>query len=78
MINDEAVTATRLGFMQMAVALSEQALGCGGRVSFGAIIVQASKIVGSSGNWAMEAVDLVAHAEIRAIRDARKNLQCPA
>ncbi len=60
--------------MQMAVDLSEQALDAGKGGPFGAIVVQGTRIAGSSGNCVFKQTDPTAHAEIMAIRDACENL----
>jgi len=72
--NGEVSEEDRRRFMQMAVDLSEQALDAGKGGPFGAIIVQGTRIVGSSGNCVFKHTDPTAHAEIMAIRDACENL----
>src|ERR1700744_6684041 len=72
---DKVSIEDRRRFMQMAVDLSEQALDAGKGGPFGAIIVQGTRIVGSSGNCVFKHTDPTAHAEIMAIRDACDNLE---
>jgi guanine deaminase len=60
--------------MQMAIDLAEQGLDAGKGGPFGAIVVQNTRILGSSGNCVFKHTDPTAHAEIMAIRDACDNL----
>jgi guanine deaminase len=63
-------------FMQLAIELSLQGPRENKGGPFGAIVVKNGKVVGRGCNQVTSSQDPTAHAEIVAIRDACKNLNC--
>jgi tRNA(Arg) A34 adenosine deaminase TadA len=64
----------REAFMQRAAALRRQAVDRGDQ-PFGAVIVQAGRIVGEGVSAVITTPDPTAHAEVQAIRDAARRLR---
>ena len=60
--------------MEKALAEARLALAKG-EVPVGAVLVQNNEIIGRGHNSSIESSDPTAHAEIRALRDAGRNLQ---
>lgn len=60
-------------FMQIAIALAQEA-GAEGEVPVGAVVVKDGFIIGRGYNAPIKQHDPSAHAEIRALRDAAKNM----
>lgn len=60
-------------FMQIAIALAQEA-GAEGEVPVGALVVKNGLIIGRGYNAPIKQHDPSAHAEIRALRDAAKNI----
>jgi tRNA(Arg) A34 adenosine deaminase TadA len=66
--------ASREGFMQRAFELRKLAIERGDQ-PYGAVIVQAERIVGEGSSAVVTTPDPTAHAEIQAIRDAARRLK---
>ena len=60
-------------FMQIAIALAQEAATYG-EVPVGAVVVKEGLIIGRGYNSPINQHDPSAHAEIRALRDAAKNM----
>lgn len=62
-------------FMQLALALSAQALHTPGTEPFGAVVVKDGQVVGQGFNHSVADFDPTSHGEVVAIRDACRRLQ---
>lgn len=56
-------------FMRVAIAKAKEGIGCG-QAPFGACVVKNGSIIASAHNSVWKSTDILAHAEIRAIRQA--------
>jgi tRNA(adenine34) deaminase len=68
-----AAAAEHEGFMRLALARAEEALGAG-EVPIGAVLVRAGTVIAEGFNQPLRACDPTAHAEIVALRRAGESL----
>lgn len=61
-------------FIRRAVKIGREGMRAGRGGPFGAIVVQAGKVIGESSNCVTSTMDPTAHAEVMAIREACLNL----
>ncbi|MEM8797268.1 MAG: nucleoside deaminase [Pseudomonadota bacterium] len=64
-----------MDFMEAALEEAKKAAAIG-EVPVGAVIVHDQSIIAAAGNWIIGAKDPTGHAELRAIREAAKVLDC--
>lgn len=72
-LSKTCMTDNHQQFMQAAITLAQEAASCG-EVPVGAVVVKDNEIIGVGYNAPIQHHDPTAHAEIRALRDAAKNI----